>query len=60
MTDVKLNCYCCIAILETIELCAKIKQKRLSSGSFKNVIYKICLQITYLLPKPDHTYLLNK
>ena len=35
-----LNCECYIAILETIEVCTKK-----SSGSFKNVIYKMCLQI---------------
>ena len=35
-----LNCNCYIAILETISLCAKK-----SSGSFKNVINKMCLQI---------------
>ena len=34
------NCDCYIAILETIYLCAKK-----SWGSFKNVIYKMCLQI---------------
>ena len=45
MTD-KLNCYCYIAILETIELCAKKKKKY--SDSFKNVIYKIFLQIIYI------------
>ena len=34
MNDVKSNCYCDIELLETIEL------KKMSSGSFKNVIYK--------------------
>ena len=37
-----LNCDCYIAILETIQLYAKK-----SSGSFENVIYKMCLQIIY-------------
>ena len=33
-----LNCDCYIATLETILLCAK--RKKMSTGSFKNVIYK--------------------
>ena len=39
-----LNCDCYIEILETIELCAKK-----SSGSYKNIIYKMYLQIIYLI-----------
>ena len=39
-----LNCDCYITIFETIYLCAeKI------SGSFKNIVYKMCLQIIYLI-----------
>ena len=35
---------CYNAILEMILLCAK----RISLGSFKNVIYKMCLQVIYI------------
>ena len=43
-----LSCDCYIAILETIQLFAKK-----SSGSFKNLIYKMHLQIIYLFNKQD-------
>ena len=62
MTDVKLNCYCYIKILESTELCAKIKLfvlhnntwnqltvcKQMSSGSFRNVIFRICVHRLYI------------
>ena len=38
-----LNCNCYLTILETIQLGAKK-----NSGSFKYVIYKVCLQIIYI------------
>ena len=40
-----LNYDCYIAIVETIQLCAK---KKMRSGSFKNFIYIMCLQIIYV------------
>ena len=55
MTDDRLDCYCYIAILEVILLCSNsllllfnCVQKN-GLGSFKNVIYKMCFQIIYLI-----------
>ena len=42
-------------MLETILLCAKK-----NSGSFKNVIYKMCLQIIYLIYLYKQDLVLNK
>ena len=44
MNDIILNCYCFIAIQETIWLF--VKEKR--SGSVKNVIYNFRIQIIYI------------
>ena len=45
MTYVELNCYCYIEILETIKMCTK----RMNSGSFKNVIYKMFTNHNYFI-----------
>ena len=42
-----LNCYCYIAILETILLHKKPPKKQMSSSSFRNVINEKCLQIIF-------------
>ena len=31
-----------------LTVCQKKKKEKMSSGSFKNVIYKMCLQIIYI------------
>ena len=56
MTDAELNSLCETAIPETIKLCAnikitvRIKVKPFNHvKKFKNAIYKICLQIMYLI-----------
>ena len=42
-SDVRLNCYDYIKYLKSFNCVQKN-----SSGSFKNVIYKMCLQIIYI------------
>ena len=45
-----------IEISETIKLCEK---KKLSSGASKNVIYKMCLEIIYLIHMYEKDLALN-
>ena len=50
MTGVKMNCWCFIAILETIQQYVK----QLTSGQFKNLIYKtLRLETIYNVYKED-------
>ena len=49
MTDVKLNCYCYLKPFNCVQKNKQTKKKRTkSSGTFKNVINKMCLQIMYI------------
>ena len=57
MTNFSLNCHYYMAILEIIYLCTK--KKKMSSNLFKNVIYKLCLLIIYLIYMSEKDLTLN-
>ena len=49
MINSKQNYLYLIEISETICVQKKKKRKEMSSGSFKNAFYKMCLEIIYLI-----------